>query len=132
MAEQTFEHLSLEQDIDRLAAEVKGRITGETPEAHKEAIKATLGEQIRVAGGQKPAVATPPSGAPSSAALPNYLQNSDPQTKLQVEKLVDFAWHKGVAAAIKEAKNLGPLYIDALHDALTDKLYEEFKKRKLL
>lgn len=126
-----FEHTALEKDIERLAAEVKGRVSEETPEARKEAVKAVVGEKIQVGLPPTPEAA-PPFTAPQSSFLPNYLQTETKYAKLNVEKLVDLAWHKGINAAVKEAKKLGPLYIDALHDALTDKLYSEFKNKGLL
>ncbi|MDP3901624.1 MAG: hypothetical protein Q8Q37_01440 [bacterium] len=124
----TFEHLSLEQDIERLASEAKERSTATTPEARKEAIKTTLRAQTGAPSATQPAS----RGVAAGANLPNYLSAADVETKLRVEKLVDLAWHKGLSVAIKEAQEGGPLYVDALHDVLTDKLYEEFKKRKLL
>lgn len=119
----------LEQDIERLATEVREKAAGATPEAHKEAIKETITPSIYPEG--KPAM---PAVQPSepSPVLPNYLQNAPSDIKLRAEKLVDLAWHKGIPIAVKEAKKAGSLYVDALHDALTDKLYEEFKKRKLI
>jgi len=124
--EQKFEHAALEKDIERLAAEVKGRASAETPEAQKEAVRKTVAEKI--------GVAPPPPSGPStpSPTLPNYLQTASNEVKLRVEQLVDLAWHKGISAAVKEAKKSGSIYVDALHDALTDKLYNEFKNRGLL
>ncbi|MDP2695889.1 MAG: hypothetical protein Q8O87_01395 [bacterium] len=122
-----FSHESLEKDMERLAGEVQERAAAESPTAHKEAIKSTVGEQIK-----KMAPVAPDPNEHQSSTVPNYLQAADNSTKLQVEQLIELAWHKGLPAAIKEAKKAGPLYVDALHDALTDKLYDEFKRRKLL
>lgn len=126
---QPFEHLGLKEDLENLAGEVKERAQAETPEAHREAIKTVVGEKI-TAEKVSPAPVSPSTS--SAANLPNYLQNADPQVKLEVQKLVEVAWHKGLSAAIKLAQEAGPLYVDALHDTLTDKLYDEFKKQKLL
>jgi len=42
------------------------------------------------------------------------------------------AFQHGIHKAAKEARGQGAFFLDAFHDALTDKLYQEFKKRKLL
>jgi hypothetical protein len=119
---------ALEKEIEQLAAEIKERASAATPEAQKEAVKAAVGERIGL-GTLAPPAAGP---APASPILPNYLQNAPSDVKLRVENLVDLAWHKGIPVAVKAAQKAGSLYVDALHDALTDKLYEEFKKRKLI
>ena len=64
--------------------------------------------------------------------LPQYLQQESPEIRLKVEKLVDLAFHKGIGASISEAKKYGPFMLDAFHDTLTTKIYEELKSRNLL
>lgn len=128
--EPRFEHLALEQDIERLAAEVTKK-GGEAPEIKKEALRAAIGGRIY----REPSeVNISPKGEESRplSALPSYIQKSSDEIKLEVEKLIDLAWHKGINAAVAEARKKGTFILDALHDTLTDKLYEEFKKRKLI
>lgn len=127
--EQKFEHAELEKDIERLAAETKEK-AGVTPEAQREAVKQTVAKEIYPSG-EIPTSKSTETSAPSPA-LPNYLQDASPETRLKVEQLVDLAWHKGIKAAVKEAEKFGSFFVDALHDALTDKLYNEFKNRGLL
>ncbi len=67
-----------------------------------------------------------------SSALPNYLKSAAPEVKLEIEKLVDSVFHNGLAKAAKKAKSAGSFILDAFHDALADKLYEELKQRKLI
>jgi len=124
-----FEHAALEQDIARLSAEIKSRPEAR-PEAAREVLKEAVGREIYPEKAAAPAKEK--VGEPASPILPAYLTTSGEEVKLKVEKLIDLAWHKGIAAAVKEAKKSGSLVLDALHDALTDKLYEEFKKRGLL
>lgn len=119
----------LEKEIEQLATEIKERAGGAALETQKETVKAAVGEKIAAA---TPTPAAPAKSAEPSPVLPGYLQSASSEVKLKVEQLVDLAWHKGIPAAVKEAQKSGPLYVDALHDALTDKLYEEFKKRNLL
>ena len=78
-----------------------------------------------------PANTSPQQGA-NSDPLPTYAKDFPDDQKIKVEKLLDFAWHKGLSAAIKKVKKEDPLTIDMFHDAITDKLYEEFKRRKIL
>ncbi len=70
--------------------------------------------------------------AESQAILDFPFNDIPDDQKIKVEKLLDFAWHKGLSAAIKKVKKEDPLTIDMFHDAITDKLYEEFKRRKIL
>lgn len=129
MNEGAFEHSALEQDIERLAAEIKSRGLAEKG---GEAAKAAIQEYIKQPVVPPAAVApVPPKEAPASP-LPQYFQQEPAETKLKVEKLLDLAFHKGVKRASSEARRMNPVIIDAFHDALTDKLYAELKKRGLI
>ncbi len=124
-------HSALEREIQILSAELK-TLKPET-EAEKEALKSLL--KSRIYGSATPSIPgvlkkTEVKDRPK--ILPEYLETAPKDIKLEVEKLLDLAWHKGIAAAAQEAKKNEPLIIDGFHDALTDKLYEEFKKRKLI
>ncbi len=56
-------------------------------------------------------------------ALPDETQKNI-QEKLQ--HLVNVAFQKGIEEAVKEARALGdPYLLDAFHDVLVDKLYDE-------
>lgn len=121
---------ALEQDIIRLSGEVKTRAeTAPSAEiSHREIIKSVIGEQIQTQT-SRPAPASPSEPSPM---LPQYLQEESPEVRLKVEELVDVAFHKGIDACITEARKYGPFILDALHDTLTTKLYEELKSRNLL
>lgn len=121
--EPKFEHPALEQDIERLAVEIREQKAVD-PERQKEIIKRSLGGYIQ----ESWSAGKPPAGAQPSV-LPNYLQDAPADVKFQVEKLLDLAWHKGITIAIKEAKKAGALILDAFHDAITDKFYNELKSR---
>lgn len=125
--EMKFEHSALEKDIERLSKEVTERRSrpehAQTPE--REIVKSVIGEQMQKQPAPEPTTA-------QSAVLPKYLQQEPPEIQLQVEQLIDLALHKGIDEAVKEAKKQGPFMLDALHDSLTSKLYEELKARKLL
>ena len=123
-----FEHSALERDIVRLSQEVKEhRENFKKPElGDREAVKAVLGARIQ----SEPA---PAAGAQNiSPVLPKYLQQEPAEVQLEVERLVDLALHKGIDASLTEAKKAGPFILDALHDSLTSKIYDELKTRKLI
>ncbi len=126
--EAKFEHSILENDIERLSKEVQERKLkpeqAEVPE--HEIVRSVLGEKIQA---QPPVQQATPQ---QTTVLPAYMQQEPPEIQLQVEKLIDLLFHKGLDAAIKEARKQEPLVLDAFHDSLTSKLYSELKKRKLI
>lgn len=64
--------------------------------------------------------------------LPDYMKDAPQETKKRTEFLIDLAFKKGIEKAASEAQKSGPYFLDAFHDALTDKLYEELKSRKII
>ena len=46
--------------------------------------------------------------------------------------MVDSVFHEGLWKTLAKAKKSDPFVLDAFHDALTDKLYDELKNRKLI
>ena len=122
---------ALEQDIIRLSNEARKKVeAAPTPEiSHREIIKSVLGSQIQ--SQQEPQTAQQNKAQPSPM-LPQYLQQESPEVRLKIEELADLAFHKGIEASISEAKKYGPFILDALHDTLTTKIYEELKSRNLL
>lgn len=67
-----------------------------------------------------------------SDSLPDYLMSESDDVKNRVEGLINLAFLKGIEVSAKEAARSGPFILDAFHDALTSKLYEELKNRGLL
>src|SRR5512135_906480 len=127
----SFEHEALEADLKTLAQEVskqretpEGKSLGEK-ELLKEAIKAMPVPSVSVP------VPTPPRNAASSP-LPAYAQNAPAEVKLEIEYLLDVAFHHGIAKASAEAQKSPAFVLDAFHDALAGKLYPEMQKRGLL
>jgi len=128
--EQKFEHSALEQDIQELSREVK---EAGSVERAKEIIRTSVAEKIYGPGViPKPSASSMPPPPRPGSPLPNYAQDLPPEVKLKVENFLDLAWHKGLNPAIKEVKKSDPLTMDLFHDAITEKLYNEFKKRGLL
>ena len=124
-------HENLEMAIQKLALEVE--VQKKSPEVsrlgEKEIVKKSLQTLVQTA------LQTPASPQePAAPILPSYLQkeDADPRVKLEVEKLVDMVFHKGLFEASEEAKKHPPFVEDAFHDVLVDKLLPELKKRGVL
>lgn len=135
MADQigSFER-GLEADLKHLATEVKtGR---EAPEnrgiSDREIIRQSLQAMAPSAAQSAPDPASNSNQTVIQNPLPDYAQNATAETKLEIEYLLDMAFHKGVATAMKEAAKSNPFVFDAFHDALTGKLHDELKKRGMV
>ncbi len=127
-------HNTIERDIERLGKEIAEKKNlpeyKEVPE--KELIKQTIQPIIKSAAMSQPSAAVGAKPKSDNQVLPNYLNDSPAEIKLQVEKLVESVFHQGIEKAVKEASKNSAFILDAFHDALTDKLYDELKKRKLI
>lgn len=132
-----FNYNTLEKDIERLSKEVVEKKN--LPE-YKETSGRELIKQIitpLVLQTRKP-VAEPIDNLQDipnkdeETFLPDYLKNSPAEIKLQVEKLIESVFNDGLEKAVKKAVLSDAFILDAFHDALTDKLYEELKARKLI
>ena|SRR3989344_4408264 len=121
-------HPALERDIERLSTEIGRHL--ERPEMKGASGREVVKESLKTMGAS--ATAPAPAAKDDESALPAYLKDEPAQVKLRVEQLLDVAFHKGLTAAVKEARRAGPFVIDAFHDALTDKLYPELKKRGMI
>lgn len=119
----------LESDIRRLAEEVKRhRENPETRSAGEvELLKRSI-QSITKTAPPSPAQPSPGRASP----LPDYAQSASPETKLEIEYLLDLAFREGIEKATAEAKKSNPFVLDAFHDALAGKLYPEFQKRGIL
>ena len=132
-----FEHNALEADIQKLSKEIVDK--KELPEhkdlSEKDIIKKILYPIIQQAVIQQPMADGQQSIrqlADQNQNLPDYLKDAPDDIKLQVEKLIDLAMHYGVEKAAKAASRLNAFVVDAFHDAIADRLYDELKNRKIL
>jgi len=123
----SFEHQILEADIARLSAEIQGHRA--RPESknlkEQELLKRSLTSFTQT-------VSSPKHDEPSPSPLPAYAQSAPAQTKLEIERLLDIAFHHGILKAATEAKKSSSFVVDAFHDALIEKLYPELQKRGIL
>ena len=128
----TFEH-ALEADMQKLAAEI--RTQRERPEMKNAAEKEIVKEAIR-AFPQLPKHPESANGnaTPSVSAgpLPGYVDDAPPETKLEIEYLLDTALRHGLEKAVTESKKSPYFVQDAFHDALAGKLYPELQKRGIV
>ena len=121
----------IEADLHRVGQEVREQTGGSaTPEATERAlVRQSLHPMVKV-----PAVAVPQWEQPAvnDESLSPYLRDAAPDVKDRVERLVEDAFKHGVEHAAAEAQKAGPFIVDALHDVLSDRFYEELKRRKLV
>lgn len=131
---QNFEHSALESDIERLSKEIaeKRNLPEYKGLSEKELIKQTLQPLVKQPLTQPSQPATQPTVSAEETILPDYIKDMPAETKLQVEKLVEAVFHQGIEKTVKEAAKAGAFVLDAFHDALTDRLYDELKKRKII
>ncbi|MEK7555473.1 MAG: hypothetical protein AAB516_01475 [Patescibacteria group bacterium] len=131
---QKFEQSALEADIERLSKEIieKRNLLEHKELSERELVKQALRPLVRQVLTQSTTPAAQSTAPVGESILPDYLKDSPAEIKLQVEKLVDSVFHQGIEKTAKQARQAGAFILDAFHDALTDKLYEELKKRKLI
>lgn len=131
MDQPSFGHEALERDIQALAKEIaKSR---ELPEnrsvGEKELLKQAVGALPQMVAAQQPQPAAQPT---SRSPLPSYAQSAPAEVKLEIEYLLDLAFHQGLAKADAEARKSPDFVLDAFHDALVGRLYPELQRRGML
>lgn len=125
-----------EEDINRVTQEIEKQNLNPTETLSRESIH----EAVRSAYPSIPA--NPTGAAPGTPAssiktsesknLPDYLINAPADVKNEVERLISIAQRDGIGKAISAASAAGPFMLDALHDALVDKLYPELVKKGVI
>ncbi len=129
----------LEGSLNRLGVEIAKSLR--SPELKEATIEKVVKEAIKNMP-VPPAPVSPQGGKLASTAanpldnfLPSYMsgeEGSDEQTKTIVENLISVALNFDVEKALAESRRYPPFIEDALHDALTDKLIPELKKRGII
>lgn len=132
MSEEQIQANQIESDIHRVGQEVRERIGGVPTQEVTE--RAMVRQSLHPMVQQAPMGATsqPGRSATDDAMLPAYMKDASFDVKDRVERLVEDAFKHGVEHAALEAQKSGPFVVDALHDALSDRFYEELKKRNLV
>lgn len=122
-------HEKLERDLEKVTAEIARRHERAPEASPREVVKQSL-----VAVMPAPALHPGPAEGPTpskvdDARLPSYLSEESPEVKAEVGRLVTLAFQEGIGPAVAEAAKKSPFVLDALHDALVDKLLPELEKR---
>ena len=122
-----FKLEALEADMRRLAEEIQKH--RENPE-----MRAVSGHELVKKSIQSIAPIAPQSATKqsSNSPLPDYASGAPAESKLEVEYLIDLAFHNGLDKANAEAAKSSPFIMDAFHDSLAAKLYPELQKRGIL
>jgi hypothetical protein len=72
-------------------------------------------------------------GVPAATAAPSaaedYLDSLDDTTAGAVNDLISMVPTHGIKKALSAAREQDPVVLDAFHDALVDRLYDELKER---
>ncbi|EKD24192.1 MAG: hypothetical protein ACD_81C00087G0003 [uncultured bacterium] len=128
----TPETSQIESDLNRVKQAVHEQTGGSaTPEVTERAlVRQSLQPMVNIASTPAPTQQT--HAAADDAMLPEYLKDASPEIKDRVERLVEDAFANGVEHAAIAAQAFGPFVVDALHDALSDRFYEELQKRKFV
>jgi hypothetical protein len=129
----TFEKV-LESDMARIATEIK--LQRENPEMKNLTEQEVLKNAIR----SFPELNTTPAAVGTvplphtddNSPLPAYAQSAPPESRLEIEYLLDLALKKGIGPALTESAKSPAFVQDAFHDALAGKLYPELQKRGIV
>lgn len=132
---ETFEQNKIEQEIAELSKQIEQkRNLLESQKGiieEKEVVREVLGEKIKQVSPVPPA--SSPAGTTAKPGVgTSYLDSVDPETEAEVNRLLGIVFSKGIEAAISEAERDDAYLMDAFHDALTDKMYEEMRTRGMV
>lgn len=103
----------------------------------RELVKSVLGEKISNTVPQTSPVvsdlgATATKSTSTAKVVPagkSYLDYLDEESRAEVEQMVGLVFSDGLEKTLKILEMKEPFIIDAFHDVLTDKIYDELKKR---
>ncbi len=133
-----FKQRPFEKDIETLAKEVEGHSRKYDIEKPDELVlRAVLGNRVyqnkkRIINYPQEKAMIPQPQKEVAEALPSYLEKESDEIKSKVEELIDFTFKMGIDKGVEKARLCSPFILDVYHDALTAKLYEELKRRRLL
>ena len=125
-----FEHAALEADIKSLVKEIQRH------ESLSENEGASGPELLKKAFRSLPPTTKKTAQTPAKddtvSPLPVYAQDAPAEIRLEIEYLLDLAFHQGVLKAAAEAKKSPEFVQDAFHDSLAGRLYPELQRRGIL
>ena len=124
-----IQEFSNTEDVEHIANEIGELHKHPEHKEHngKEMVKEVLRTNYEL---EKPTAPTPQVQSPN---LPDYMENATDQEKQEIEELVNLSLTGGIKKAIQKAKQShNPFVIDAFHDAIVDKLYDELVKKGVI
>ncbi|MEN9561039.1 MAG: hypothetical protein RIQ56_312 [Candidatus Parcubacteria bacterium] len=122
---EAFGHKAIEEDIERLSHVIS--VVKEEPEHQGASGEEIIKHSLRVYAPSTQHTPKPPAGP-----LPEYVRDASPEVRLEIERLVDLAFHVGIIKAVETAEAHSQFVFDAFHDALAGKLYPELQKRGIV
>ncbi|PIR97767.1 MAG: hypothetical protein COT89_03260 [Candidatus Colwellbacteria bacterium CG10_big_fil_rev_8_21_14_0_10_42_22] len=122
------EQPGLTPHLDNLSFKVQERVS--SPETtfiegqhERDALHQVVGERLGKEGSAPQPTSKPSDDRPYGAEPPSY---EDPKLKPQVDELINLAVSKDLDDAIKKARDINdPAILDAFHDAIVDKLFNQ-------
>ncbi len=119
-----FKNYNFDEEVTHLQGEVeKHRQSPESRDlSNQELLKKALQSVT-------PPVAKNDDKKGSNSGMSDYAESAPPGAKLEVEHLIGTALNEGIMKAVARASQSSPFVLDAFHDALSGKLYDEFKRR---
>lgn len=131
--ENEIAELNREIEAKRAELELKKGITSERGALH-EVVAEKLDKSSADAAALRQELQANMAGGSQSAQSQSggYLNSLSDEQVETVNHLVGLIASKGIKNAIAEAKKLDPFLLDAFHDALVDKLYDELANRGLV
>lgn len=126
-----FEHAALEADMQALALEVERH--RKSPENKAAGGEELINKAIKSLPQVGVNVSMPQTRkSPTRSPLPAYAQDAPAEVRLEIEYLLDLAFHQGIAKAASEARKSPEFVQDTFRDALAGRLYPELKKRGIV
>jgi hypothetical protein len=125
---------SFEQEVSEISKAIEARRDVIEKEhgiiEEKEIAREAIGEKLKEATPPSQSATQPPPQTVSPISLSeSYLDTLDETNAQKVVSLIEQMREKGIKKAVAEARENDPYVLDAFHDALVDKLYEELQER---
>jgi hypothetical protein len=115
----------LEERLAKLKEALRQDQSPESPPT-KELLREAVGERIREA---MPLPPSPIPAVPPSAVIPSAISKTVHDEYKEVEHYVEIAFSQGIPQAVKAVLKSGNAHlIDAFHDVLVDRFYDELVK----
>lgn len=130
-----FSKNTIEQEIMDLSKKIeeKRRVLEEQNGIieEKELVRSAVAEKVSQAAPQTISTVQPIQTQTKTTSK-SYLDVIDEKSATEVNRLIEIVFSKGITAALKEVENEEPFIMDAFHDALIDKMYDELKSRGIV